>query len=182
MNQHYYLKRDQWSWRYKEQPGHAWSFFTDHETDIKSIKNYLSGQGRYDPPSVSFVTDDLRPANIFEIRRKGNYFDVIQNAGEKNFIMYDYDFIPIADIERYFHDRTTPEVIEKADRLQNLPKIKFYKDSADDHTLTEYKAMVKERMSDNAIRQRLADYEPGKVSEVYFPEDNIIPQRRGYHD
>lgn len=180
MSQHYYLNRDRWSWRYKEKQGYGWSHFSDNETDLKSIKNYL--KGKYDDVDLSFVTDDMKPANVFEIRRKDNYLDVVMNAGEKTFTMYDHDFVPVADAERYFHDRTTSEIIEKADRLQNLPKIKFYKDNSDEHTLTEYKAMVKDRMSDDSIRQRLVDYTPGKVSEVYFPEDNVIPQRCGYHD
>ena len=164
----YFLNRDLYSWRYKEQSGQGWSYFSDNVSDLDSINNYLSDQGIRDPVSVSFVTKDMRPANVFEISRKDNSIDVVMNAGNKKFFLYEFDFIPFAELEQYFHDRTTPDIIEQADRLQNLPKIKFYKDNADQTTLTDYKTMVRERMTDDAIRNHLTDNEPGKVSEVYF--------------
>jgi hypothetical protein len=172
MSQHYYLKRDKLSWRYKNQsyPFSSWNFFTDHETDLPSMKKYLSRSS--DSVSVSFTDDNLKPANYFEVRRKDGNLDVSMNAGEKKFSMFDYDFIEPQEIEAYFHDRTTPEIIEKADRQKGLSKAMFYKDNADVHTLEGYNQMLKERMSDDAVLQKLKDFDPEIVSQVFF-EDNL---------
>ena len=76
--------------------------------------------------------------------------------------------MPIEESERYFHDRQTNEINEKADSLSGLPKIQFYKEKADQTTLTNYKTMIRDRMSENNIKNMLTGYDPSKGADVFF--------------
>jgi hypothetical protein len=168
MSQSYFLKRDKLSWKYKNRsfPYASWSFFTDQEVDLPSMKKYLSRSS--DSVSVSFVTDDLRPANYFEVTKGDSKVSVSMNAGQKTFDIYEYDFLDPKDAEQFFHDRTTEENNQKADRQKGLSKIDFYKNNADTHTLTEYNDMITQRMTDDSIRQKLKEYDPEVTAEVFF--------------
>lgn len=179
----YYVSRDRFSWRWKEQSGLGWNNFTDNVIDQKTMQDYFTSDRRHDPVSLSFVDRDLHPAKIFELRRKGNTIDAVVNGGERKFIIYDFEFIPNAETLRFFHDRTTDDINQEANKLSaELERIMFYKKSADEQTLSTYRNLVAERMTDGAIRNYLQDYEPGKVSEVYFAKDSVIPNRISYHD
>jgi hypothetical protein len=121
------------------------------------------------PVSISFVTNDCRPAMIFEVRRKDG--KTVVNAGEKHIPLYDFEFFDTTESFQYFQDHTTPEIIEKADQISGkIERLQFYKKSADDETLNNYRTMVAERMTDDAIRNKFQNYEPGLQSEILFVE------------
>ena len=169
MSKSMYVTRDRFSWKWKENPGFGWTPFNDNAKDNKSMQQYLSAQG--DPVNLLFVDENHRQASIFEVRRKEGAIEAVLNAGEKILPLYDWNFIPNTETLQYFHDRTTPDVIQKADTIPGeMERVKFYKDNADELTREKYKALLSERTSDSAISNYLQDYEPYKTSIVHFTE------------
>lgn len=165
----YFVSHDKFAWKWKAQPSFGWTYFSNNVSDKKSMIDYLTLQGKLDPVSISFVTNDLRPAMIFEVRRKDG--KTVVNAGEKQIPLYDFEFFDTTESFQYFQEHTTPEIIEKADRISGkIERLQFYKKSADDETLNNYRTMVAERMTDDAIRNKFQNYEPGLQSEILFVE------------
>lgn len=168
MSQAYYIKRDRWGWKYKNRsfPYASWSFFTDKEKDLQTIKEFFHRSS--DSVGISFTSDDLLPTNFFEVSRRGNKMEVVLNAGEKRFFISEDDLISLEDTEGFFLPHFGEEMIEKAKSLQPYERMKFYRDNASEDVLKEYREMVLQRMSEDSIRERLSRYDPQIKSEVFF--------------
>ena len=171
---HYFISRDLLGWQWKANPSFGWSRFTDNVNDLKSMQSYLTLTRSLDPVTIQFVANNLKSANIFEVKRDNGKMYAVLNA-EKQIPLRDWDFIPNDEAVKYFHDCTTPEIIRKSDGIPGiLEKIQYLKKNADEKTLINYKNLVAEKMSDNAVKNYFADYTPGIQSEVYFITGQLI--------
>lgn len=172
-----YVTRDKYGFKYKTEPLSDWSYLPDRVTDIKTMQKYFTDEGRRDPVKMIFTDNNCKPANIIEVMRKENRAECIVNAGEGTFPLYSFDFVDNQEAIQFFRERSSDEVNAVADKLQNsipterfkseLETIKYYRENADPETLTSYKSLIAERMSDDAIRSRLQDYDGGK-SEIFI--------------
>lgn len=178
MSNNFYLKRDRFSWRWKQIPSSGWNHFSDDVQDKGAMIRYFTHNGRRDPVEVRFVNDNLQATNYFEITKDRR--NAILNAGERTVPLYDTDFFSNQDQEEFFRSRTAPDVAERADQVQDIWKrIQFFKSSADDHTMQDFVRLISEKKSDGMIRNYLADYDPGIKSIVYFLEDSVMPYKKG---
>lgn len=169
MSQSYYLKRDKRSWQYKNAsfPYARWSFFTDRETDLPSIEKFFSQIS--DSFSLSFVNDDMKPANYFEVLRRGNRIEVTLNGGERQFTMRDYDLVPLEEQVKFYFDRSSEEINRESEKYQKLDRIEYYRNNANEETLKELQDLIQSRMSDDELlRDKLSGYDADRKSEIYF--------------
>lgn len=169
MSKSFFLKRTNHAWMYKNAsfPLTKWCFFSDHEKDLQSIKKFFNQIS--DNVSLSFVDDDLKPVNYFEVTRKGNRVEVTLNGGERQFTMRDYDLVPVEEQERFFFDRSSEEINRESEKYQKLDRIEYYRNSAGEETLKELQDLVKSRLTDDALlRDKLSGYDQGMKSEVFF--------------
>lgn len=172
-----YVTRDKYGFRYKTEPLSGWSYLPDRVTDIKTMQKYFTDEGRGDPVQVVFTDSKGKPTNIIEVTRKESKVECIVNAGEGTFPLYSFDFVSNQEAIKFFRERMSDEVNAIADKHQTssptegfkseLETIKYYRENADPETLTSYKSLIAERMSDDAIRSRLQDYDGGK-SEIFI--------------
>lgn len=172
-----YVTRDKYGFKYKTEPLSDWSYLPDRVTDQKTLQNYFTDDGRRDPVQVVFTDSYGKPASIIEVTRKESKVECIVNAGEGRFQLFCFDFLDNKEAIQFFRERSSDEVNAVADKLQNsipterfrneLETIKYYRENADQETLTSYKSLIAERMSDDAIRNRLQDYDNGK-SEIFI--------------
>lgn len=163
------ITRDRDSFKWRENHLFGWSHFTDNVKDVEAMKNYLTQGGRLNDVSLSFVTADNKEANIFEIlQTKSGNFDAVLNGGQRRFPLHPSDFVPVEEAINFFSDKATPEVNEAASNLKGLFAVEYYLKNADDNTKSEYSKLVTERMSETGIKDFLKNYEPGRISEVYF--------------
>jgi hypothetical protein len=165
----YFISCNNNAFRWREFPAYGWSNFTDGCLDVQGIKSYLTLGGTLNDVSLSFVTPDNKPANIFQVKKtKSGKFEVILNAGERRFTLHDFEFFPIDEAIRFFYDKVDPEVNDHATNLKGLEAVQYYQEHSDNNTKAEYDQIVKSRMDEAGIRNHLKNYEPGKAAEVYF--------------
>jgi hypothetical protein len=157
----FYVSRDSDGFLWKEKPTYGWSRFPDRVTDAKSMQEYLTNCGKYDPVRLNYVDSNCNSSKIHEVRRSATSAMATIN-GERKMTLHDFMFIEPSEIADFFKARATPEIAVKTEGLPGMFGVKYLKDHADAETLEDYNTLATERMSDEAVRNYLTD------SEVYF--------------
>ena len=76
-------------WKYRENPAYGWNRFADKPAEsLHEMTKFLSDNGKLNPPTLSFVDAENKPAVIAEVKMiNGNKIDVRLNAGQRHHVL-----------------------------------------------------------------------------------------------
>lgn len=169
----FYISRDKYGLQYKDRsfPGSKWCRFTDGVKSHKDIIDYLI-RGGYNAPRLEYVTQDLKPSMIFEVKPMEKYIQAHINGSERRSI-YEHEIINPPEIINFFLSQTTEEQLERSSRERgDLAKIKYLKETASPEVLESYKAWLQEKITPDTVSEFLKGFAQaqGKEAEIFFVE------------
>jgi len=161
--------RNPLAWLYRQNITAAWSFFPDKAAEsLKTMKDFLTDGGRINTSGISFTDDNGKPTNYAEVKKlENNKFSVRINAGERSHTLSETDFIPFDQQFKYYADRQTVEFNTEAFKMDLIPKVRHYKENADQHTADEFNRMLAEKTSEGNIEMLVRSRE-GENIVVHF--------------
>lgn len=184
MARRFYVTRDKFGFKYKENSIYGWSHTDNSVTDHVSLVNYLTQNGRLNKPDIVFTNEKGQPANLYTVVRHNGSILAVCNGRDKIPLVRQH-FLSDDEASEWFKEHEVSETtISEADsKATDQERLNHYQDNAALTTREMFDRLCSQKMSDEGIKAYLEKQAAidGLSAEVLFKDDSVTTYNKGYH-
>jgi hypothetical protein len=149
----FYVTKDKYGFRYRENQYMGWNHCPDSVQNRDSLESFLTQNGRYNGPSIVFTDDKGAPVRIYEVTKNNGSVLAIVDGKDKMPLVRQH-FLSDVEAADWFKTLEVSETtINEADsKATAQDRLKHYQDNANTITQEMYEQLCSEKMSDSNIK------------------------------
>ena len=155
MARRFFVTRDKYGFKYRENPIYGWSHTDNTVTDHASLVNYLTQNGRLNKPDIVFTDEKGNHANLYTVTRHNGSILAVCNGRDKIPLIRQH-FLSDDDACSWFKEREVSQsTISEADSKTIQERLKHYQDNATALIKDQYEKLCSEKLSNESIKAYL---------------------------
>ena len=173
MADRFFITRDKYGYKYRENTIYGWNHFDNSVIDYDSLMNYLTRGGRLNKPDIVFTNERGVPVKLYEVNRKnGNIMVTID--GKDQMQIARQSLLSDSEAADWFKQHEVSEItIEEADaKPMSSDRLKHYQDNASPSVLEMYDRFYNKKLSDEGVlsflEKQAATY--NLIGEIIFKD------------
>jgi hypothetical protein len=167
----FYITKDKDGFKYSENVYMGWSRCPDRVHDRASLLKFLTSDGRYDKPAITFSDNSGRPAKLYEVtRHNGSILAVVDGKDQMPLIRQ--HFMSDDEAADWFKTNECSDIVknEADSKATAKDRLKHYQENATELTRDEFKKLCSEKLNNDSIKSYLEKQAAidGMGAEVLF--------------